>query len=75
MKVILEKAIKQLKKFPKNDAKKIKELENFPNVTNTKKLTNFYPPFRLRIGTYRALFDIENDAITIFEILKRKNAY
>ena len=80
MKIVFEeKAHKQLKKLPKNDSQiilnKIKNLQFFPNTPNTKKLTNFYPPFRLRVGNYRVLFDVENETIIIFEILKRKDAY
>jgi len=77
--VFEDKALKQLKKIPKNDAKlilsKINNLNNFPNISNIKKLINYYPPFRLRINNYRVLFDIEKEKIIIFEILKRKDAY
>jgi mRNA interferase RelE/StbE len=80
MKIIFEeKALKQLKKLPINDKKiiiqKIEQLQEFPNVSNTKKLKNYFPPFRLRINHYRVLFDIENSTIIIFEIIKRKDAY
>ena len=80
MKIVFEeKALKQLKKLTKKDAKKIlekiKTLKNFPNTLNTKKLKNYYPPYRLRIGIYMILFDIDDKIIIIFEILKRKDAY
>ena len=74
-----EKALKQLNKFTKKDAKKIlekiKTLKEFPNTLNTKKLKNYYPPYRLRVGIYRVLFDVDNDNVIIFEILKSKDAY
>jgi len=62
MKIELKKsAIKDLKKIqnPYKDTihKKILELQNFPNVSNIKKLSNFEPAFRLRVGDYRILFD------------------
>lgn len=37
---------------------KILALKAFPNIQNVKKLTNFEPAYRLRIGNYRVLFDI-----------------
>ena len=54
---------------------KIAELVNFPNVSNIKKLTNFEPAYRLRIGDYRVLFDIKNDNIVIGRVLHRKESY
>ena len=55
-------AVNDLKSLPKTlkDVvhSKIAELVNFPNVSNIKKLTNFEPAYRLRIGDYRVLFDI-----------------
>jgi hypothetical protein len=46
------------------DKKAMFELENFPNVSNIK-----------RVGDYRILFDIEEDILTIYEIKHRKKAY
>ncbi|MCF6332911.1 MAG: hypothetical protein L3J11_06465 [Draconibacterium sp.] len=40
---------------------KILELKNFPKVSSIKKLTNFEPAYRLRIGDYRVLFDVVDD--------------
>ena len=54
---------------------KILELKNFPNLQNIKKLTNFEPAYRLRIGDYRILFDVENELIIIGRVLHRKESY
>jgi len=54
---------------------KILELINFPNLSNIKKLTNFEPAYRLRIGDYRVLFYVIGDEIFIDRILHRKEAY
>lgn len=55
-------AIKDLKKLDNVERKKIHEkvveLANFPDVRNIKKLTNFEPAYRLRLGSYRVLFDV-----------------
>ena len=76
---IQDSAYKDLKKIDKSDAIKvlqtIKKLEDYPKITNVKKLTNHYPPFRLRIGDYRVLFDIEENKIIVSNIKHRKEAY
>ena len=80
MKIEIRKsAIKDLKNisepFKTNIHKKILELKKFPNIQNIKKLTNFEPAYRLRIGNYRILFDVINDTIFIGRILHRQNSY
>lgn len=40
-----------------------------------KKLTNFTPEYRLRVGDYRILFEIENQIILIYRIKHRSKAY
>ena len=76
---IQDSAYKDLKKLDKSEAIKIlqtiKKLEDYPHIANVKKLTNHYPPFRLRIGDYRVLFDIEEDKIIVSNIKHRKEAY
>ncbi|WP_456324719.1 type II toxin-antitoxin system RelE family toxin [Desulfonauticus submarinus] len=80
MKVKLRKsAIKDLKKIANKDKErlhmKIRDLENFPNIANCKKLTNFEPAYRLRVGNYRILFDVVGDEIQIGRVLHRKESY
>ncbi len=76
---IQESAKKDLKQIDKTVAmqilKKLKNLENYPHLTNIKKLKNHYPPFRYRIGNYRVLFDIEDDILIVVHIKHRKEAY
>ena len=76
---IRKKAIKDLKYLDVKAQEKIKReilnLKNFPNVKNIKKLVNFEPAYRLRVGDYRILFDVENDEIIIGRILHRKDSY
>jgi mRNA interferase RelE/StbE len=40
-----------------------------------KKLTNFEPAYRLRVGDYRVLFDVLKRTIEIGRILHRKDSY
>ena len=72
-------AIKDLEKLtPLQKQKihqKILDLKKFPQVSNVKKLTNFEPAFRLRIGNFRVLFDVEGDTILIGRVLHRKESY
>ncbi len=80
MKVIIDKkALKDLSRLDKKLAKeilnKIKLLEDFPNCANTKKLKNFYPPYRLRVGNYRILFDVHEETLTVYRVKHRKESY
>lgn len=72
------KAIKNLKKISKEDAKKIaakiKEMEN-DLQGDVKKLTKHTPEYRLRVGDWRILFEIEINKIVIYKIKHRKDAY
>ena len=42
---------------------------------DVKRLTNFTPEYRLRIGNYRILFELENDCVMVYRILPRGEAY
>lgn len=42
---------------------------------DVKKLTNFTPEYRLRVGEYRILFEVENSKIIVYRILHRKDVY
>ena len=42
---------------------------------DVKKLTNFTPEYRLRIGDYRILFETEKDKIIVYRIMHRKEVY
>jgi mRNA interferase RelE/StbE len=72
-------ALKDLKKLNKaeidNIIDKIDNLQFFPNVINVKKLTNFFPPYRLRVGNYRILFELNEKFIIIYGIKHRKDSY
>jgi len=75
---IMPRAIKDLKTLEKAQAaivvSKIQNLENGLEG-DIKKLTNYTPEFRLRVGNYRVLFEIEDDKIIIYRIKHRKEAY
>lgn len=53
---------------------KIRGLENGLSG-DLKRLTNFTPEYRLRVGDYRVLFEIEGDRVIIYRIRHRSRAY
>ena len=77
--LIDDKAFKDLSKIQKQEVEKIllkiELLEDYPDVANINKLTNFEPPYRLRVGNYRVLFDIEDDIITVYRVKHRSKSY
>lgn len=42
---------------------------------DVKKLTNFTPEYRLRVGHWRILFEVENDRVIVYRILHRRESY
>jgi mRNA interferase RelE/StbE len=72
------KAIKDLKGLPKTEGKriidKLKLLED-DLQGNVKRLTNYTPEYRLRVGNWRILFEVDNKKIIVYRIRHRKEAY
>jgi len=40
-----------------------------------KRLTNFTPEYRLRVGDYRILFEVVEDSVIVYRIVHRRDAY
>jgi len=82
-KVIYARSVKKdIDKIHSKYARKIKseieKLNNFPDGIDIKKLTaHFFANFRLRIGDYRVLFDVDWDKkeIIVLKIGHRKDIY
>ena len=75
---IKPKAIKDGRKIPKNTlAQIVNKIEAMKNDLNgdVKRLTNFSPEYRLRVGEYRILFEVQKSLIEIYRIKHRKDAY
>jgi mRNA interferase RelE/StbE len=71
-------AVKDLRGLHSQDAARIAErlceLEN--GLTgDIKRLTNFTPEYRLRVGNYRVLFEIEEGTVIVYRIMHRKHVY
>ena len=71
-------ALKDLKAIDRRDAhrivEKIKAMRD-DLAGDVKHLTNSTPEYRLRIGDYRALFEVEGGKVVIYRIRHRKDAY
>lgn len=71
-------ALKQLESLPEESRLRILErlkLLRQGLQGDVKRLTNHSPEYRLRVGDYRVLFDIDDDLILIREVSHRKDAY
>ena len=72
-------AKKDLRRIQKQDAIRIanalEQLED--NLSgDVKRLTNYTPEYRLRVGSYRVLFEVENEnEIIVYRIVHRRDAY
>ena len=42
---------------------------------DVKKLTGFTPEYRLRVGDYRVLFEVEGAQVVVYRVRHRKDAY
>ena len=72
-------ASKDLRRIQKQDASRIADaLERLADdlCGDVKRLTNFTPEYRLRVGQYRVLFEVENEnEIVVYRIVHRREAY
>lgn len=71
-------AIKDLKSLSaENSSRILAKIEALKNdlAGDVKRLTNFTPEYRLRVGDYRVLFEIEGDKIVVYRIKHRSDAY
>lgn len=72
-------ASKDLSRFPKHEATRIADaLERLEDdlTGDVKRLTNFSPEYRLRVGPYRALFEVEDgDCVMVYRVVHRRDAY
>ena len=75
---IRSKAEKVLRAIPMRDGERIAAaifVVRSGLIGDVKRLTNFTPEYRLRVGDWRVLFEMEADKITIYRILHRREAY
>jgi mRNA interferase RelE/StbE len=72
-------ATKDLRRLHKQDATRVADaLDRLADGLSgdVKRLTNFSPEYRLRVGQYRVLFEIESEKeIVVYRIVHRREAY
>ena len=71
-------AIKDIQIIPKLMQQRIiKKIEGLKSNLSgdVKRLTNFTPEYRLRVGDYRILFEVGGNVITIYRVKHRSSAY
>ena len=71
-------ALKDLKGIPSAEGVRIvAKAEALQNNLDgdVKRLTNFSPEYRLRVGNYRILFEVEGATVVIYRVRHRKDAY
>lgn len=79
MKVELKpQAVKDLQCIHKKDAtriaRRLSELEGGLSG-DIKRLTNCTAEYRLRVGNYRVLFEVEDDTVVVYRVMHRKHVY
>jgi mRNA interferase RelE/StbE len=71
-------AVKDLKKISLETRQRIIakiEMMQEDLAGDVKKLTNFTPEYRLRVGDYRVLFEVNQDHIVIYRVKHRRDVY
>ncbi|GMW01878.1 MAG: hypothetical protein AMXMBFR84_30140 [Candidatus Hydrogenedentota bacterium] len=71
-------ALKDLRSIPEKEAHRILAAIRIMGNDlqgDVKHLTSFSPEYRLRVGNYRILFELEGAVITIYRIIPRQDAY
>ena len=75
---IMPRAARQMRKLPRDVAERIdsailmlgRDLQG-----DVKRLVNREPKYRLRVGDYRILFNIDGDAVIIHDVSHRRESY
>ncbi|MCK4577964.1 MAG: type II toxin-antitoxin system RelE/ParE family toxin [Candidatus Marinimicrobia bacterium] len=76
--VFKPKSLKDCKKISKPQLERIFNHVEEMSINlkgDVKRLTNFTPEYRLRVGDYRILFEIDDNKIIIYRIRHRKEVY
>ena len=74
----IPRAAKDLKNLPPEQAVRVaKGIRKLADdlAGDVKKLTNFKPRYRLRVGDYRVLFEVEGETAVIYAVKHRREAY
>lgn len=72
---ITKSAEKSIKRLDKTMRKRVIDGINKLPEGDVRKLKGFTDDYRLRIGDYRVLYQVDGDTITITDVLPRSEAY
>lgn len=81
MKVVFSpSALRSIRSLPPDQVRSLvlrteEELASFSRWTRNVKKLRGAPLYRLRLGDYRAIFEVKSDTVTVIEIVNRKDAY
>jgi mRNA interferase RelE/StbE len=70
--------VRKLKKMSPDVQRRIRsKIEHLSNglAGDVKRLTNFSPEYRLRVGDWRVLFNLDGDTVSVEHISHRSKAY
>jgi mRNA interferase RelE/StbE len=76
--VFKPRALKDLKALPVLESHRVvRKTEALKDDLSgdVKKLTGFTPEYRLRVGDYRVLFEVEGPQVVVYRVRHRKDAY
>ena len=71
-------AWRDLDSLPEQDAKRVfSRIQKLADdlAGDVKKLRHFSPGYRLRVGDWRVLFDVDGMHVSVYRILNRRDAY
>jgi len=71
-------AVKDIKGMPpRTQSRVLRKIEQMSNDLSgdVKRLTSFTYEYRLRVGDYRVLFEIEGKSIIVYRVRHRREAY
>jgi mRNA interferase RelE/StbE len=71
-------SLKDLRKLPpRQQGRVLEKIETLSEdlAGDVKQLTSFTPEYRLRVGDYRVLFEVEEDSVVVYRIRHRREVY
>ena len=73
------KAIKSIKRLPPDIKERVREaimkLDDFPLGLDVKKIKGTKNKYRVRVGDYRIIMELQKNMITVIDVLPREKAY
>jgi mRNA interferase RelE/StbE len=71
-------ALKDLDSLQRDDARRV--VERIHRMRNNlegdvKRLTNYTPEYRMRVGDFRVLFELAGNQVTVYRVVNRRDAY